>query len=159
MKELRLILGDQLNIEHSWFQQCDTSVDFVMMEVRSETDYCQHHVQKWWDFLAMREFADTLRRAGHQVIYLTLDDQANQQSICANLARLLANNNYQSWSWQQPDEYRLEQALYEFASAKVLQASAHQRNTFWLKEGLSPSCLNQVRIIFDGDFLSSYAQT
>lgn len=136
MKELRLILGDQLNIEHSWFQQCDTSVDFVMMEVRSETDYCQHHVQKVVGiFLAMREFADTLRRAGHQVIYLTLDDQANQQSICANLARLLANNNYQSWSWQQPDEYRLEQALYEFASAQSIPSQCVSTEHFLAERG------------------------
>lgn len=131
MKELRLILGDQLNIQHSWFQQCDPRVDFVMMEVRSETDYCQHHIQKVVGiFLAMRDFADTLRRAGHHVIYLALDEPSNQQSICANLAVLLASNVYQSWAWQQPDEYRLEQALNDFAGSQSIASQCTSSEHF-----------------------------
>jgi len=43
---LRLILGDQLNSNHSWFQVVDDSVTYVMMEIRSETDYALHHIQK-----------------------------------------------------------------------------------------------------------------
>jgi len=43
-KTLRLILGDQLNHQHSWFQQVDENVVYVMMEVRSETDYVVHHI-------------------------------------------------------------------------------------------------------------------
>ena len=45
-KTLRLILGDQLNLSHSWFQKVDESVTYVLMEVRSETDYAVHHIQK-----------------------------------------------------------------------------------------------------------------
>ncbi|MEY4818877.1 MAG: hypothetical protein RLZZ23_1650, partial [Verrucomicrobiota bacterium] len=40
---IRLILGDQLNPEHSWFGKKDASVTYVFMEVRSETDYVVHH--------------------------------------------------------------------------------------------------------------------
>ena len=40
-KTLRLILGDQLNNNHSWFNSVDDSVTYVMMEIRSETDYVQ----------------------------------------------------------------------------------------------------------------------
>jgi deoxyribodipyrimidine photolyase-related protein len=36
-KTVRLILGDQLNSNHSWFNTVDDSVVYVMMEVRSET--------------------------------------------------------------------------------------------------------------------------
>ena len=43
---VRLILGDQLNPEHSWFGKRDASVTYVLMEVRSETDYVVHHAQK-----------------------------------------------------------------------------------------------------------------
>ena len=43
---LRLILGEQLNAQHSWFQQVEEDVIFVMMEVRQETDYVKHHIQK-----------------------------------------------------------------------------------------------------------------
>ena len=44
--KLKLILGDQLNINHSWFEKVDKSVVFIMMEIRQETDYAQHHIQK-----------------------------------------------------------------------------------------------------------------
>ena len=45
-KTLRLLLGDQLNIQHSWFSSLDDSVTYVMMEIRTETDYATHHIQK-----------------------------------------------------------------------------------------------------------------
>lgn len=43
---LRLVLGDQLNPEHSWFRKVDLQVVYVLMEVRQETDYVLHHAQK-----------------------------------------------------------------------------------------------------------------
>ena len=43
-KTLRLILGDQLNSNHSWFSKTEDSVTYVMLEIRTETDYVQHHV-------------------------------------------------------------------------------------------------------------------
>ena len=46
MKKLRLILGDQLNINHSWFSKADTNVVFCLFEMRQETDYVKHHIQK-----------------------------------------------------------------------------------------------------------------
>ena len=56
-KTLRLILGDQLNSNHSWFKTVDDSVTYVMMEVRSETDYAHHHIQKVVGiFAAMQDF-------------------------------------------------------------------------------------------------------
>ena len=74
-KTLRLILGDQLNASHSWFAQPDDRVTFVIMEVRQETDYVKHQIQKVAAFFAaMRAFSDHLQRQGHQVIYLRLDD-------------------------------------------------------------------------------------
>jgi deoxyribodipyrimidine photolyase-related protein len=60
---LRLVLGDQLNPEHSWFRQVDLQVVYVLMEVRQETDYVLHHAQKILAiFAAMRDFARQLRR-------------------------------------------------------------------------------------------------
>jgi Uncharacterized protein related to deoxyribodipyrimidine photolyase len=43
---LRLLLGDQLNPQHSWFATRDDGVVYVLMEVRQETDYVLHHAQK-----------------------------------------------------------------------------------------------------------------
>ena len=42
MTTLRLILGDQLNPQHSWLPTLDDEVVYVLMEVRQETDYVLH---------------------------------------------------------------------------------------------------------------------
>jgi deoxyribodipyrimidine photolyase-related protein len=56
---VRLILGDQLNAAHSWYTERDTHTLYVLMEVRQETDYAWHHVQKVLGFFgAMRRFAE-----------------------------------------------------------------------------------------------------
>lgn len=111
-KTLRLILGDQLNVQHSWYGTVDNSITYVMMEMRQETDYTTHHIQKIVAFFAaMRKFAAQLQQMGHNVIYLTLDDPDNTQSLAQNLARLISNNAYQKFEYQLPDEYRLDQQL------------------------------------------------
>ncbi|MCX8489103.1 MAG: cryptochrome/photolyase family protein, partial [Opitutales bacterium] len=63
---VRLILGDQLNPQHSWFGKKDASVTYVFMEVRSETDYVVHHAQKVIAiFAGMRRMAEFLTKQGH----------------------------------------------------------------------------------------------
>jgi deoxyribodipyrimidine photolyase-like uncharacterized protein len=89
-KVLRLILGDQLNLRHSWFLRPDENTSFVMMEVRQETDYAHHHIQKIVAFFAaMRSFAKALETRGHRVTYLRLDDPGNSQSISKNISALV----------------------------------------------------------------------
>lgn len=76
MKKLRLLLGDQLNINHSWFEKVDDDVTYCLFEMRQETDYVTHHVQKIIAFfLAMRNFAEELKSDGHEVVYFKLDDK------------------------------------------------------------------------------------
>ena len=83
---LRLILGDQLNINHSWFKTVNDNVTYVMMEVRTETDYANHHIQKVVGFFtSMRSFAVELKSKGHAVIYINLTDENNLQSFEKNL--------------------------------------------------------------------------
>jgi len=108
-KTLRLILGDQLNENHSWFQKPDNHVNFVLMEIRQETDYVTHHIQKLAAFFAaMRAFARRLRAMGHQVIYLKLDDRQNRQTISGNIEALLQEKKFNRFEYLQPDEYRLD---------------------------------------------------
>ena len=86
MTTLRLILGDQLNPQHSWLPTLDDEVVYVLMEVRQETDYVLHHAQKILAiFAAMRNFAGQLKAAGHRVHYLAIDDPANRPSLPANM--------------------------------------------------------------------------
>ena len=111
-KTLRLILGDQLNAKHSWFDRPQKEVTYFLCEARSETDYVRHHIQKVTAFfLAMRQFADLLRAKGHQVIYRQLDDEANEGSIVDNVRRLLVDQQFEHFAYQEPDEYRLDEAL------------------------------------------------
>lgn len=118
MKEIRLILGDQLNAAHSWFRRVDPDVLYVMAELRQETDYAQHHLQKVLAFFAsMRQFADALRKAGHKVRYDTLDDTAEDADLPHWLARVLTDEQAQSLRYQAPDEYRLNVQLQEFTAA------------------------------------------
>ncbi len=109
---LRLILGDQLDIEHSWFRQTNDSILYVMMEMRQETDYVKHHIQKVCAFFAaMRSFAARLEADNHDVFYLALDDKRNKQSLDENIAMLVGKHKVQRFEYQLPDEYRLDQQL------------------------------------------------
>lgn len=116
-KKLALILGDQLNEKHSWFQKPSTDRVFVLMEIRSETDYVMHHFQKVLAFFtAMRRFADRLRDMGFEVHYLCLDDPGNQQDFGKNLQALGAKLGIGKWEYQEPDEYRLDLYFKEIAN-------------------------------------------
>ena len=109
---LRLILGDQLNSQHSWFTSTDPDVSYLMMEMRQETDYVNHHIQKVVGFfLAMRNFAKELQQQGHRMIYLRLDDPDNQQSLAAQLPLLIEKEGITRFEYQLPDEFRLDQLL------------------------------------------------
>ncbi len=112
MKTLRLILGDQLNHHHSWYNEVNNDHIYVMMEMGQELTYITHHIQKVVAFfLAMREFAKHLKSEGHQVIYLKLDDPKNSQNLTENLQRLIKENSIEHFEYQLPDEYRLDQQL------------------------------------------------
>ena len=116
--KLKLILGDQLNINHSWFEKVDKSVVFIMMEIRQETDYALHHIQKIVAFFgAMRNFRETLILKGHQVHYLTLDDLSNHQDLENNLNQVLKDYVATSFAYLEPDEYRLDLQLKNFCDS------------------------------------------
>ena len=75
MKKLRLILGDQLNSQHSWFLEANENVTYCMFEMRQETDYVTHHIQKVVGFFtAMRNFASELEKSNHEVVYFNIND-------------------------------------------------------------------------------------
>ncbi len=111
-KTLRLVLGDQLNSQHSWFATPNPTVTYLMLEMRQETDYVTHHIQKVVGFfLSMRQFAQELQEQGHQFIYLTLDDPQNQQSLPAQIQTLVSKEAFTRFEYLLPDEYRLDQQL------------------------------------------------
>ena len=122
---LRLILGDQLNPQHSWFATPRADVVYVLMEMRQETDYVLHHAQKIIAiFAGMRELARQLTEAGHRVHYLRIDDPVNLQSLTDNLSALLTHYQAQAFEYQAPDEFRLDQQLQAFVASSPCGISA-----------------------------------
>jgi len=131
-KTLRLVLGDQLNIKHSWYSEKKENITYVLMELRSETDYVQHHIQKVVSFfVGMRSFAKELEELGHQVIYLELDDSKNEQSFTKNLKRTVSNNKFDQLEYQQPDEYRLDQELTSLHKELSVEVNAVSSEHFY----------------------------
>ena len=113
---LRLILGDQLNPQHSWLQQTRSDVVYVLMELRQETDYVLHHAQKIIAiFAAMRDFAAQLQKAGHRVHYLQIDNPRTEATLPVNLNALMAQYRAGLLEYQAPDEWRLDAQLAEYA--------------------------------------------
>jgi deoxyribodipyrimidine photolyase-related protein len=128
---VRLILGDQLNGAHTWYAARDEGVLHVLMEVRQETDYAWHHIQKVLGFFgAMRRFAEQLREQGHRVLYLALDDPRNRQVIAENLEWIIAACGARRFAYQLPDEWRLDAQLKAFAQRCGCAAEAADTEHF-----------------------------
>ncbi len=132
MTLLRLILGDQLNPLHGWFTDSDPNVVYTLMEIRQETDYVLHHVQKIIGiFAAMRDFAGQLAAQGHRVHYLKIDDADNRQSLPANLDCLIERYQAQRFEYQLPDEWRLDQQLRQYCQSLAIASRACDSEHFY----------------------------
>lgn len=111
---LRLILGDQLNAEHSWFNTKNDETLYLIAELHQEQHYVKHHVQKVCAFFkSMENFANALQTAGHQVLHLSLDETASFSSLNELLVALAATFNVTQIEYQRPDEFRLQQQFDE----------------------------------------------
>jgi deoxyribodipyrimidine photolyase-related protein len=129
--ELRLILGDQLDPQHTWFSRVSPKVVYVLMELRQETGYVLHHAQKLIAFFAaMRDFARQLHEAGHRVVYLAIDDADNAGSLTANLDALVTRLGVAAFTYQHPDEWRLDQQLAAWCAQQNFPCEAADSDHF-----------------------------
>jgi deoxyribodipyrimidine photolyase-related protein len=167
MKILRLLLGDQLNAAHSWFKKKDANITYCLFEMRQETDYTTHHVQKIIGFfLAMRVFAGQLEKDGHRVEYFTLDDQRNTQNLDSNLRFLLKKLGTERFEYQLPDEWRLDEQLRQFCQALPIPSEAFDTGHFlagrfelrdffgkknYLMESFYRAMRRKYNVLMDGD--------
>jgi len=92
MRNLILILGDQLDLDSTVFDGFDPAQDAVWMaEAAEEATKVWVHKARIAVFLAaMRHFALSLRRKGLVVHYRQLDDADNQGSLLAELSAAVA---------------------------------------------------------------------
>lgn len=136
MTAVKLILGDQLNGRHSWFETPQPETVFVFMEMRQETDYVLHHAQKILAiFAGMRAFAQQLRVAGHRVHYVGIDAPANRQSLPENLDWLLAQYGATSFKYQEPDEWRLDAQLAAYSARQAIPCGMVDSEHFYTARG------------------------
>lgn len=131
LKTLRLILGDQLNINHSWFSDPDINYIYVMMEIKDETNYVKHHIQKILGiFAAMRNFNNELLKKKYKTIYLKISDQNNKQNFIENLKWIINKYNIESFEYQEPDEYRLDKLFKSFSNHLKVNVKAFNSEHF-----------------------------
>lgn len=115
-----------------------------MMEIRSETDYATHHIQKIAGFLsAMQNFATELKLKNHQVIYFHLNDSTNLQAFDKNLLQLIEKENFTHFEYQFPDEYRLDELLKNFCQTLSISTSVVDSEHFM-------SSRNELGEFFEG---------
>ncbi|MDY7549224.1 cryptochrome/photolyase family protein [Glaciimonas sp. CA11.2] len=131
---IRLVLGDQLNPLHSWFNLPRDDVHILMMEVRQETDYVLHHAQKIIAiFAGMRDFAQRLTKAGHHVHYLAIDDPDNLQSLPANIDRIIAHFDAGAFEYLAPDEWRLDRQMDDYVQQLSIPSQMVDSEHFYTK--------------------------
>lgn len=112
MKTLRVILGDQLNAQHSWYRERNSDHLYLIAELHQEQKYVKHHVQKIVAFfIGMQRFAEALTESGHQVLHLTLDQTAEYDSIEQLLLAICQKHQIEHIEFQRPDEIRLLEQL------------------------------------------------
>lgn len=144
MKTLRLILGDQLNIKHSWFKETNAKVVYCIFEMHQETDYVTHHIQKVIGFFAaMRQFTEDLKKQGHHVEYFKINDKNNTQNLDKNLSELITTHHIKSFEYILPDEYRLDKQLSEFSDALTIKTKIVSAEHFYTKR-------NDLALFFKG---------
>lgn len=91
---------------------------YTLMEVRQETDYTTHHIQKVMGiFAAMRSFAEKLEEGGHEVRYFRIGDSCNTHDIPKNIDSLIDEYNANRFEYMLPDEYRLDSQLSKYAES------------------------------------------
>lgn len=160
-KRLRLILGDQLNASHSWYKKLDEQTLYIIAELPQEASYIQHHIQKACAFFcAMEHFANALSHAGHDVLYLTLDDTQHHKDLMALLQSVCQKYSISEFEYQQPDEYRLDEQLANFerlsgenTGGKKLCTTRSSTEHFLLEHGelaklIKPAHHNRMEVFY-----------
>lgn len=120
VRDLVLVLGDQLDVNSSAFDTFDPATDAVWMaEVREESTHVWSHKSRTAVFLsAMRHFRERLRKKGVTVHYRRLDDADNRGSLAAELVHAVESLKPQRLVVTEPGDYRVFDSL--TATAKKL---------------------------------------
>jgi deoxyribodipyrimidine photolyase-related protein len=113
LRNLVVVLGDQLDAEASAFDGFDPSQDAVWMaEVREESTHVPSHKVRSVMFLsAMRHFAAALEKRGCLLLYSKLEDKDNTQTLAGELERTLRKQKPAKVVMTEPGDWRVRAAL------------------------------------------------
>ena len=133
LRQLVLVLGDQLDLAAAAFDDFDPATDAVWMaEVAEESTHVWSSQPRTALFLAaMRHFADACRSAGRTVHYTLLDDAANRGSLADELAAAIRRLAPQALAMTAPGDARVLKALRETAAAHGLPLVVHEDRHFF----------------------------
>jgi len=118
MRNLIIVLGDQLNADSDVFSDFDKNTDAVWMaEVTEESAKVWNHKVRIALFLAaMRHFRDQLKSEGIHVLYYQLDDNNTLPSLSKQLSASIKESTPQKLIITEPCEWSVHQALIKTAN-------------------------------------------
>ena len=122
VRNLVIILGDQLDDNASALQDFDAAQDVVWMaEVAEESTHVWSAKQRIAVFLAaMRHFAAGLKQRGLPLLYQHLDDAGNLGTLALELDRAIAQLQPAGLVLTAPGDWRVLQSLRAVATAHKL---------------------------------------
>lgn len=137
VRNLTVVLGDQLNLDASAFDGFDPACDAVWMaEVDEEATHVRSGKQRIALFLsAMRHFADALRAAGVLVHYQRIDHPGNQGSLAAQLRAAILALRPASVVLTFPGDWRVLQAIRTTVEQAGLALELREDRSFFSTPG------------------------
>ncbi len=135
MRNLIIILGDQLDRNSSVFDDFDPTQDHIWMaEVADESTHVWSHKARIALFLsAMRHFADELQQKSYPITYLRLGEHAHA-SLELALAAALDQFNPARVLLTKPGDYRVRENLKAVCAAKNTSYAERTDTHFYCSE-------------------------
>ena len=133
MRNLVIVLGDQLNDDSAAFDGFDRNKDAVWMaEVAEESTHVWSHKARIGLFLsAMRHFEQRLTQKGHCVFYRRLDDFSNTHALRKELSRAIEQFRPAKLILVEPGDHRVLSELTLAAKKANAQLEIRTDRTFF----------------------------
>ena len=133
LRDLIVVLGDQLDLEAAAFDGFDADVDAVWMaEVAEESTHVWSSKQRIVLFLAaMRHFALALRAAGRPLHYTQMDSPSNAGTLQAQLHADIRRLRPARLVMTEPGDWRVLQSIKAVAAANQLPLDIREDRHFF----------------------------
>ncbi|WP_027835344.1 cryptochrome/photolyase family protein [Maritalea myrionectae] len=134
MRNLILILGDQLSHDISSLAEFDPAQDHILMcEVWDEATFVKHHKKKIaFLFSAMRHFANELEAKGYPITYVQLDDAKNTGSFSGEVKRALDRFSPDKVVVTLPGEYRVLEEIKSWSKRFDIDVDMREDDRFFV---------------------------